>query len=108
MCGIVAYLGTKPAFPILIDGLKRLEYRGYDSAGVAIIESTKAEPSQLVIRKKKGKVKDLLTHVGKEKLLGNVGIGHTRWATHGPPNDPNAHPHRASKGRIAIIHNGII
>ncbi|MGY8902917.1 MAG: glutamine--fructose-6-phosphate transaminase (isomerizing), partial [Flavobacteriales bacterium] len=108
MCGIVAYLGPKPAFPILIDGLKRLEYRGYDSAGVAIIESTKASPSQLVIRKKKGKVKDLLAHVGKEKLLGNVGIGHTRWATHGPPNDVNAHPHRASKGRIAIIHNGII
>ncbi|MFB1020702.1 MAG: glutamine--fructose-6-phosphate transaminase (isomerizing), partial [Flavobacteriales bacterium] len=108
MCGIVAYLGPKPAFPILIDGLKRLEYRGYDSAGVAIIESTKAEPSKLVIRKKKGKVKDLLSHVGKEKLLGNVGIGHTRWATHGPPNDVNAHPHRASKGRIAIIHNGII
>ena len=108
MCGIVAYLGPKPAFPILIDGLKRLEYRGYDSAGVAVIESTKTEPNKLVIRKKKGKVKDLLSHVGKEKLLGNVGIGHTRWATHGPPNDVNAHPHRASKGRIAIIHNGII
>jgi len=108
MCGIVAYLGPKPAFPILIDGLKRLEYRGYDSAGVAVIESTKTEPAKLVVRKKKGKVKDLLSHVGKEVLLGNVGIGHTRWATHGPPNDVNAHPHRASKGRIAIIHNGII
>ena len=68
MCGIVAYLGPKPAFPILIDGLKRLEYRGYDSAGVAVIESTKTEPAKRVIRKKKGKVKDLLSHVGKEKL----------------------------------------
>ena len=106
MCGIVAYLGPKPAFPILIDGLKRLEYRGYDSAGVAIIESTKAEPSQLVIRKKKGKVKDLLAHVGKEKLFGNVGIGHTRWATHGIANETNAHPHATDK--VALVHNGII
>ena len=108
MCGIVAYLGPKPALPILIAGLKRLEYRGYDSAGVAIIESTDGASSELVVRKKKGKVNDLVSHVGKEGFLGNVGIGHTRWATHGPPNDINAHPHRASKGRIAIIHNGII
>ncbi|PCJ81945.1 MAG: glutamine--fructose-6-phosphate transaminase (isomerizing) [Bacteroidetes bacterium] len=108
MCGIVAYLGPKPAFPIVIEGLKRLEYRGYDSAGVAIIESKGSLPDELVVRKKKGKVSDLLEHIGDEKLTGNIAIGHTRWATHGPPNDVNAHPHRAGTDRIALIHNGII
>ncbi len=108
MCGIVAYLGPKPAFPIVIEGLKRLEYRGYDSAGVAIIETANRQKDELVVRKKKGKVSDLLNHIGKEKLTGTVAIGHTRWATHGPPNDVNAHPHRAGTDRIAIIHNGII
>ena len=104
MCGIVAYVGNKPAFPIVIDGLKRLEYRGYDSAGVASIETG----GTLLVNKKKGKVQDLLDHVGNDKPTGTVAIGHTRWATHGPPNDTNAHPHRGGADRIAIIHNGII
>ena len=108
MCGIVAYIGTKPAFPIVISGLKRLEYRGYDSSGIALIESDGNSANQLVIRKKKGKVSDLLDHVGDEVLKSGVAIGHTRWATHGPPNDINAHPHRAESDRIALVHNGII
>ncbi|MGY8916874.1 MAG: class II glutamine amidotransferase, partial [Flavobacteriales bacterium] len=108
MCGIVAYLGTKPALPIVISGLKRLEYRGYDSAGIAIIESNGNNPDTLVVRKRKGKVSSLIEHIGEEELKGTVAIGHTRWATHGPPNDINAHPHRASSDRIALIHNGII
>ena len=108
MCGIVAYLGIKPALPIVISGLKRLEYRGYDSAGVAIIESNGNNPDTLVLRKIKGKVSHLIEHIGEEELKGTVAIGHTRWATHGPPNDINAHPHRASSDRIALIHNGII
>ena len=108
MCGIVAYLGVKPALPIVVGGLKRLEYRGYDSTGVALIESDGKGGDELVIRKKKGKVSDLLDYIGEEKLAGNVAIGHTRWATHGPPNDINAHPHRAESNRIALVHNGII
>ncbi len=108
MCGIVAYLGVKPALPIVVEGLKRLEYRGYDSTGVALIESDGKGGDELVIRKKKGKVSDLLDYIGEEKLTGNVAIGHTRWATHGPPNDINAHPHRAESNRIALVHNGII
>ena len=108
MCGIVAYLGVKPALPIVVGGLKRLEYRGYDSTGVALIESDGKGGDELVIRKKKGKVSDLMDYIGEEKLTGNVAIGHTRWATHGPPNDINAHPHRAESNRIALVHNGII
>lgn len=108
MCGIVAYLGVKPALPIVVGGLKRLEYRGYDSTGVALIVSDGKGGDELVIRKKKGKVSDLLDYIGEEKLAGNVAIGHTRWATHGPPNDINAHPHRAESNRIALVHNGII
>ena len=108
MCGIVAYLGVNPALPIVVGGLKRLEYRGYDSTGVALIESDGKGGDELVIRKKKGKVSDLLDYIGEEKLTGNVAIGHTRWATHGPPNDINAHPHRAESNRIALVHNGII
>ncbi|MGB0248187.1 MAG: glutamine--fructose-6-phosphate aminotransferase, partial [Flavobacteriales bacterium] len=104
MCGIVGYLGPQPAYPILIDGLKRLEYRGYDSAGVATLE----EGSGLRIEKKQGKVANLEGHVGEHKPMGTVGIGHTRWATHGPPSDVNAHPHAGGMGRIAVIHNGII
>ncbi|MBM55247.1 MAG: glutamine--fructose-6-phosphate transaminase (isomerizing) [Euryarchaeota archaeon] len=104
MCGIVAYVGLNPAFPIVIDGLKRLEYRGYDSAGIATIEPE----GDLVVSKKKGKVADLESHIGSSLPVGSVGIGHTRWATHGPPNDTNAHPHRGASERIAIIHNGII
>ncbi len=104
MCGIVAYVGPNPAFPLVIDGLKRLEYRGYDSAGIATVEPN----GELVLNKKKGKVADLLSHIGGDDPVGTIGIGHTRWATHGPPNDVNAHPHRGASNRIAIIHNGII
>lgn len=103
MCGIVGYLGIKQAYPILIKGLKRLEYRGYDSAGVAIVSD-----GELQLFKRKGKVADLEDFVGKEDPKGTVGIGHTRWATHGSPNDVNAHPHSSGDGDIALIHNGII
>lgn len=103
MCGIVAYVGSRDAFPLIIKGLKRLEYRGYDSSGIALLEN-----SELNIYKKKGKVSDLEgQHVGKE-LKSNIGIGHTRWATHGEPNDVNAHPHYSNNQKLAIIHNGII
>ncbi|HIK67878.1 MAG TPA: glutamine--fructose-6-phosphate transaminase (isomerizing) [Flavobacteriales bacterium] len=108
MCGIVAYIGPEPALPIVINGLKRLEYRGYDSSGIALIESDGNRGNKLVIRKKKGKVSDLLDHIGEEVFKSSVAIGHTRWATHGPPNDINAHPHRAESNRIALVHNGII
>lgn len=108
MCGIVAYIGPKPALPIVINGLKRLEYRGYDSSGIALIESDGNRGNKLVIKKKKGKVSDLLDHIGEEAFTSTVAIGHTRWATHGPPNDINAHPHRAESNRIALVHNGII
>ncbi len=102
MCGIVGYIGYRDAYPILINGLKRLEYRGYDSAGIAIIgKETK-------IYKKKGKVSEL-EHLIKEKdASGTIGIGHTRWATHGEPNDTNAHPHTSQNGLFTVIHNGII
>jgi len=104
MCGIVGYLGEKPAFPLIIKGLKRLEYRGYDSAGVAIVNASGA----LAHHRRKGKVDDLLEHIGNEMPTGHIGIGHTRWATHGPPNDVNAHPHISGDGQLALIHNGII
>jgi len=102
MCGIVAYLGNHQAYPILINGLKRLEYRGYDSTGVALHNGS------LDIYKKKGKVADLEKFVGDRVPQSTVGIGHTRWATHGEPSDKNAHPHYSSVGSLAIIHNGII
>ncbi|MFW6020051.1 MAG: glutamine--fructose-6-phosphate transaminase (isomerizing) [Bacteroidales bacterium] len=102
MCGIVGYIGEKQAYPILINGLYRLEYRGYDSAGVAIINEN------LKLYKTKGKVADLEKHVKGQDVSGNVGIAHTRWATHGEPNDINAHPHYSPSGKMAIIHNGII
>ena len=103
MCGIVAYLGDKEAYPILINGLRRLEYRGYDSAGVALLQD-----DHLTIYKCQGKVSDLESHVNGRSTKGSVGIGHTRWATHGPPNDVNAHPHQGTSGDLALIHNGII
>lgn len=104
MCGIVGYIGHQPVFPILMKGLQRLEYRGYDSTGVAIMNG------DLKIYKKKGKVKGLWNFVESNKLEveGTVGIGHTRWATHGAPNDINAHPHISGNGKLALIHNGII
>lgn len=103
MCGIVGYLGDKDAFPILIKGLQRLEYRGYDSAGVALIDT-----DELKVFKKKGKVADLLDETKGKDTAGTIGIGHTRWATHGPPNDKNAHPHYSASNELAMIHNGII
>jgi glucosamine--fructose-6-phosphate aminotransferase (isomerizing) len=102
MCGIVGYIGEKQAYPILINGLKRLEYRGYDSAGIALLNN------KVNIYKKQGKVADLEKHVLKDDISGNIGIGHTRWATHGEPNDINAHPHVSMNGHFILIHNGII
>ena len=104
MCGIVGYVGKRKAYPILIKGLSRLEYRGYDSAGVALIN----DDGNLVIYKTKGKVADLEHAVEGKDLSGNIGIAHTRWATHGEPNDVNAHPHFSESGNLALIHNGII
>ncbi len=103
MCGIVGYIGPRNAYPILINGLKRLEYRGYDSAGIAI-----ATQDGIKLYKKKGKVADLENITKHLNLQGNVGIGHTRWATHGEPNDVNAHPHQSANGYFTLIHNGII
>ncbi|MEI6817332.1 MAG: glutamine--fructose-6-phosphate transaminase (isomerizing) [Bacteroidota bacterium] len=102
MCGIVAYIGSREAYPIIIKGLHRLEYRGYDSAGVALLNGN------LNVYKKAGKVSDLDAFVKDKSLVGKVGMGHTRWATHGEPNDKNAHPHYSESGNLAIIHNGII
>ncbi|MFW5645629.1 MAG: class II glutamine amidotransferase, partial [Bacteroidota bacterium] len=102
MCGIVGYIGTKEAFPIVVNGLKRLEYRGYDSAGVSILEG------RIKTYKKKGKVSDLENETRNKDLKGTIAIGHTRWATHGEPNDVNAHPHTSMNGTFTIIHNGII
>ncbi|MEW6772783.1 MAG: glutamine--fructose-6-phosphate transaminase (isomerizing) [Bacteroidota bacterium] len=104
MCGIVGYVGNKDAYPILIKGLYRLEYRGYDSAGVALLNFN----NQLNIFKKKGKVSELDAFCKDKDTSGKIGIAHTRWATHGEPNDVNAHPHISQNGKLAIIHNGII
>lgn len=104
MCGIVGYIGMKDAFPILIKGLHRLEYRGYDSAGVALIN----EDDSLNVYKTKGRVDDLVTYCGDKNVSGHIGIAHTRWATHGEPSSVNAHPHYSQSKNLAIIHNGII
>ncbi|MDH3650259.1 MAG: glutamine--fructose-6-phosphate transaminase (isomerizing), partial [Saprospiraceae bacterium] len=103
MCGIVAYIGSDQAYPILMKGLNRLEYRGYDSVGIALLLD-----GQISVFKKAGKVKDLEAHVDGENMESNMGIGHTRWATHGLPNDVNAHPHSSRTGRLTVVHNGII
>lgn len=102
MCGIVGYIGDKNVYPVLINGLKRLEYRGYDSAGISILSN------EIKVYKKKGKVSDLESFMADKDLSGKMGIGHTRWATHGEPNDVNAHPHVSMKGHFVLIHNGII
>ncbi len=102
MCGIVGYIGLKQVYPIVINGLKRLEYRGYDSAGIAIVNG------DTHVYKKQGKVSDLETFTENKNLTGTIGMGHTRWATHGEPNDVNAHPHRSANGYFTLIHNGII
>jgi glucosamine--fructose-6-phosphate aminotransferase (isomerizing) len=104
MCGIVGYIGSRDAFPILIKGLKRLEYRGYDSAGVALINDN----GDLNVYKTKGKVADLVNFTSDKNISGTVGIAHTRWATHGEPSSVNAHPHYSSTKNLALIHNGII
>lgn len=102
MCGIVGYIGTREAYPIILEGLKRLEYRGYDSAGVAL------QNGSIKVFKKQGKVSELEQHVGNQAEHCMVGMGHTRWATHGEPSDLNSHPHLSASGRFALIHNGII
>jgi len=102
MCGIIGYIGDKNAYPILIQGLQRLEYRGYDSAGIAILNGS------LKVFKCKGKISDLERHIAETDISGTMGIGHTRWATHGEPNDLNAHPHTSMNGKFVLVHNGII
>ena len=102
MCGIVAYIGENQAYPIILEGLKRLEYRGYDSAGVSILNDG------IITVKKKGKVAELESAAENYNMDGGLGIGHTRWATHGKPDDTNAHPHVSTSGRLTLVHNGII
>ena len=104
MCGIVGYIGSKDAYPIILNGLKRLEYRGYDSAGICLYNNGK-----LVTKKSKGKISKLEKKISKLKSFnGAIGIGHTRWATHGEPNDKNSHPHSSNSNELYIVHNGII
>jgi glucosamine--fructose-6-phosphate aminotransferase (isomerizing) len=103
MCGIVGYVGEKPVVPVIIDGLRKLEYRGYDSAGVAVVRDSK-----VLVRRTSGKLINLVRSLESEPLSGDYGIGHTRWATHGRPTEENAHPHRDCSGRVVVVHNGII
>jgi glucosamine--fructose-6-phosphate aminotransferase (isomerizing) len=104
MCGIVGYIGTHRAVPIILEGLKRLEYRGYDSAGLAVY----CDDEQLAIRRAQGKLRNLEEAIRMNPIDGSFGIGHTRWATHGRPTEENAHPHRDCKGDIVVVHNGIV
>ena len=104
MCGIVGYVGNKQVVPVIIDGLRKLEYRGYDSAGIAVVD----EDHDLEIRRAEGKLRNLEEAIRLSPLDGTYGIGHTRWATHGRPTEENAHPHRDCTGRIVVVHNGII
>src|SRR5215510_1124388 len=103
MCGIIGYIGPKDVVPVLIDGLRRLEYRGYDSAGVAVVSNGCVD-----LRRSAGKLSNLETVIGSAPLTGDYGVGHTRWATHGRPTEENAHPHRDCTGKIVVVHNGII
>jgi len=103
MCGIVGYVGDRKAFPILVNGLKRLEYRGYDSSGVAL-----AQNGSIALYKKQGMVKAMEDHALENDISGTTGIAHTRWATHGQPSDENAHPHLSNSGNLVLVHNGII
>src|SRR5919201_2074372 len=103
MCGIFGYVGTRDPVPIIMGGLRSLEYRGYDSAGIAVVED-----GNLEVRRSSGKLKNLEDLLLKHPLTGHFGLGHTRWATHGRPTEENAHPHRDCKGRIVVAHNGII
>ena len=104
MCGIVGYIGTQPAVPIILEGLKRLEYRGYDSAGLAVC----CGDNRLQVRRAQGKLRNLEKAIQLNPAEGFYGIGHTRWATHGRPTEENAHPHRDCKGDIVVVHNGIV
>ena len=104
MCGIVGYIGPRKAVPIILDGLKRLEYRGYDSAGLAVLE----DDGSLTVRRAQGKLRNLEDALRLNPVEGSYGIGHTRWATHGRPTEENAHPHRDCKGDIVVVHNGIV
>src|SRR5215471_1342318 len=103
MCGIIGYIGPKDVVPVLIDGLRRLEYRGYDSAGVAVVRS-----GQVELRRSAGKLSRLEDVINGHPIAGDYGVGHTRWATHGRPTEENAHPHRDCTGKIVVVHNGII
>jgi glucosamine--fructose-6-phosphate aminotransferase (isomerizing) len=104
MCGIVGYVGKKRVVPVILDGLRRLEYRGYDSAGIAVA----GNGDGLQIRRAEGKLRNLEEAIRLKPLDGTYGIGHTRWATHGRPTEENAHPHRDCTGRIVVVHNGIV
>src|SRR5438067_8823242 len=104
MCGIVGYVGKKRVVPVIIDGLRRLEYRGYDSAGIAVA----GDGEGLQIRRAEGKLRNLEDTIRLKPLDGSYGIGHTRWATHGRPTEENAHPHRDCTGRLVVVHNGIV
>ena len=104
MCGIIGYIGPKPVVPVLIEGLRRLEYRGYDSAGVAVVQRRRHRPAP----RAPGKLVQPRRGIRRDPLDGEYGIGHTRWATHGRPTEENAHPHRDCTGRIVVVHNGII
>ena len=103
MCGIVGYVGDKNATPIILEGLVKLEYRGYDSTGIAVIEGGAIE-----VRRDSGKISRLIKLVEEKPINGSPGIGHTRWATHGEPNEKNAHPHIGYNGKVVIVHNGIV
>jgi glucosamine--fructose-6-phosphate aminotransferase (isomerizing) len=103
MCGIIGYIGPKEVVPVLIDGLRRLEYRGYDSAGVAVVRDGHVD-----LRRSAGKLSNLEDVIESSPILGDYGVGHTRWATHGRPTEENAHPHRDCTGKIVVVHNGII
>src|ERR1700674_123356 len=104
MCGIVGYIGPQSVVPVIIEGLRRLEYRGYDSAGIAVAGG----PEGLALRRAPGKLRNLETVIANAPLNGSFGIGHTRWATHGRPTEENAHPHRDGSGSLIVVHNGIV
>src|SRR5512139_2596889 len=103
MCGIIGYIGSKKTVPVLLDGLRRLEYRGYDSAGIAVVRS-----GSIAVRRSAGKLSRLEEAIKADPIDGEFGLGHTRWATHGRPTEENAHPHRDCTGRLVVVHNGII
>src|ERR1700712_4782854 len=107
MCGIVGYIGPKSVVPLIVEGLRRLEYRGYDSAGIAVA-GDQANPTKLDVRRAPGKLGNLEKVLLEHPLHGTYGIGHTRWATHGRPTEENAHPHRDGSGTLVVVHNGIV